>query len=138
MQTKILMIMRKLIFVLSLILPILFVSCSDSKKSPLTGTWIQDEKYIHLHDGELLIVKNISFKPDGYGMEWNTFPGNEDIEVDEGNDFKWESDDNQIKIYEKSGMYVVDYAILDGQLILYSDGDRMIFNKCNDANCETK
>lgn len=130
--------MRKILLMLALMLPMVFVSCSGIKKNPLTGTWIQDEKYIHVHDGELLIVKNISFKTDGYGKEWNTFPGNEDIEVDGGNAFKWESDGNQIKIYEKAGMYVVDYAILDGQLILYSDGDRMIFNKCNDADCETK
>ena len=133
------MIMGKVILMLSMMFSAVFVSCSVGKKNPLVGTWVQDEKSVHLHhEEEMLLLQNIVFMEDGSGVRWFTSPEYENNTPGGGELFKWSATESQIDIYAKSRKTQLGYAVINGQLIVYDENNSSIaFNRVSDANIDS-
>lgn len=131
--------MKKLILMLAIMLPLIFISCSDGKKNPLVGTWVQDEKSVHLHsEEEILFLQNMIFMEDGTGARWSTSPKIEDDTPGGGEMFKWSATENQIDIYTTNRKDQLKYSIINSQLIVYGeDNNGITFNRASGANIDS-
>lgn len=101
-----------------LITVVLFALCgcySDNTK--LIGTWVEDESIEIKDSGEIPTIVNLNFQKGGIGLKWDEF----DNEFNGGFKFRWNSTDKEITFYTESGKYTMEYAIIDGNLILYED-----------------
>ena len=121
--------MKKLLFVLPMILSLVFVSCSkdddetNHNESQLIGIWIEDRE--DYENG--IEVLHTEFKADYTGTDWVEDYG--EIVPDLTREFVWSATENDITFIYDEGSLKYNYIIQDDKLHLSSEDETIVYLK---------
>lgn len=121
------MIMKKVVLILALVLPMIFMACSGETKKPLVGVWVEDENSISVYEGQIKTFHNMIFNDDGTGGRWVSFPKEYGFEDKGWRTFNWVDENGHVTMYSGGEKKSFDYTITDGKLVIHDEGKTYIY-----------